>query len=315
MRQPRLRSLTRRGFTIIELLVVIAIITVLASMLLAGVQKARAAADRTVSANNLRQIGIALHLYHDSTGAFPAAQNGTGSASAFAVILPFVEQPGVFSKYDQTKGYSDATDADGDGYSNGGAQATPIGLSTLEFKLFVAPNMNKPLKRRVNGQAVTSYAMCGGSDVTFAAQSTPGFRSNGIINFGDRVRISQITDGSSNTIMAGEMHYGLKDYLYSGTGQADLDGFPREGNTTWALGYVSYSIGSTDIMFNTKSWAPSSDSGGLRGFRSDSVGGCMFIFGDASVHFLREGSMTADVYKALGTRAGGEIIDQRWLDQ
>lgn len=312
MRQPRLRSLARSGFTLIELLVVVAIIAVLASMLMAGVQKARAAADRVVCANNLHQIGIAMHVYHDSTGSLPKAaypttvsSSVTAYGSAFGVLLPFVEQPGLHAKYNQALPYDDDT----------GSPSNKT-LSGINLKIFVCPAMNPPVYRRLNNQAVSSYAVCAGSEPSFA--STTRQSSNGAISTGIGVRIPQVVDGTSNTIMAGDMAYGLQDYLYSASSTsspapADLDQKPREGNTTWAMGYPSYSWATTGVLFNKKTMG--GDPNTLGSFRGDHPGGCNFVFVDGSVHFFREGALSTEVFQGLGTRGGLEIFDQSFLQR
>ena len=103
----------------------------------------------------------------------------------------------------------------------------------------------------------------------------------------------------------GEMGFQLKDYLFSSGTYA---GQVRGGNTSWSFGYPSYSFGSTYRPLNTKTYAPGVEFGGLTAFRSDHATGVNFLFADGSAHFIRE-SIHADTYRALGTRAAGDFVE------
>jgi prepilin-type N-terminal cleavage/methylation domain-containing protein/prepilin-type processing-associated H-X9-DG protein len=300
----------RRAFTLIELLVVIAIIAVLIGLLLPAVQKVREAAARMSCQNNLKQIGLALHNYHDANGRFPMANTPTFN-SAFTQILPYLEQENIGRRYDVTRTPTDASDPDGDGYTN-------LSLGSLQLKTYQCPSMvPPPVPAAFPGWS--SYAMCIGNQPNpFFAPGTggnPSFDtgvivrtigggSGGVIHqLG--VRITEITDGTSNTILAGEMGFQLKDYNFNSGPYA---GQRRGGNTQWVWGYASYSFGSTGVMFNTTVGTPADLTARLGAFRSDHSGGANFLLTDGSVQFLGNGRIDLPTYQALGIRNGGEVI-------
>src|ERR1700735_1861876 len=100
----RLRGIIRRAFSLIELLVVIAIIAVLIGLLLPAIQQVRESASRTKCQNNLKQIGIGLHLFNESFGAFPKAGNYQSELSWHVFILPFIEQNNLYEQFNQQPG-------------------------------------------------------------------------------------------------------------------------------------------------------------------------------------------------------------------
>ena len=146
MNMKTIRS-TRRAFTLIELLVVIAIIAVLIALLVPAVQKVREAANRTQCTNNLKQIGIALHLYHDVNKFFPYSARADGSSSAsprarwFTKILPNLEQLPLYNNYNFSYNWDDIS-----GGVSGGAAVTPNNLGVTSTQLNRWP-FARPLPR------------------------------------------------------------------------------------------------------------------------------------------------------------------------
>jgi prepilin-type N-terminal cleavage/methylation domain-containing protein/prepilin-type processing-associated H-X9-DG protein len=288
----------RSAFTLIELLVVIAIIAILIGLLLPAVQKVREAASRMSCQNNLKQLGLALHNYHDTNGRFPTANDPTLN-SALTRILPYIEQENLGKLYNPALQPTDATDANGDGWSN-------LTVGSQGLKTYRCPSMlPPPVAAAFPGWA--SYAVCVGSNYSWGAMPDNGVivRGGTSAPFQTGIRITDITDGSSNTLVVGEMGFQLKDYLFSSGTYA---GQVRGGNTQWVWGYASYSFGSTLVKLNTKVYTnPAGLIGsGLHAFRGEHVGGVNFVYGDGSVRFLRD-TIDLPTYQALGTRAGGEV--------
>jgi type II secretory pathway pseudopilin PulG len=171
----------RSGFTATDLLFVLAILGILAGLLLTALVKARLAAGRVQSVNNLKQIAIAAHCYHDDNLAFPSG-NDKNNYSAFAHLLPYIEQANVYGMINFNKPVDDP--------ANDKARK-------VEIKLFLSPL--DPQK--------TVYADRGATNYLFCAGSKPGLsKNNGVFCQDSEVALGPITNanGSSNTIMAAE---------------------------------------------------------------------------------------------------------------
>jgi prepilin-type N-terminal cleavage/methylation domain-containing protein/prepilin-type processing-associated H-X9-DG protein len=286
----------RSAFTLIELLVVIGIIAILIGLLVPAVQKVREASFRTQCQNNLKQIGLALHNYHGIVGNFPTANtpwtNGVPTfGSMFTTILPYLEQENVFDQYDPTVGP----------YSN------PI--ATLPLSVFVCPSMRPPMTPGAV-PAWSSYATSIGSSDPW--MPIPAGGDNGVIvrnNFYGTgtysgVRLTDITDGTSNTFVVSEMGFELPDcpcYDSSGNPTSQICG----GLTWWANGYAGSSYGSSTLLFNTFTGTPGDLYYRLVAFRGDHGDGINFLFADGSVRFLTH-SIDLTAYQALSTRGGNE---------
>jgi prepilin-type N-terminal cleavage/methylation domain-containing protein/prepilin-type processing-associated H-X9-DG protein len=281
-------SSERRGFTLIELLVVVAVIAILMALLLPAVQKVRSAADRMVCANNLKQIGLALHHYHNDYGRLPYA-NSPVFNSAFTQILSYLEQDNIRNRYDVTQPPTAPANWE---------------LTRLPIKVYICPAMDKPpAPPEAYSTHYASYAVCIGSVYCF----DPGHADDGgIVRYQtvSGTRLQDFLDGTAHTFVVGEMGFQLRDYRFT---SGPFAGAIRGGNTSWAFGYASYSFGSTLVMMNTKTFAPNLRDGGLCAFRSDHPLGCNFLFADGSVRFVRDG-IDLPTYRALSTRRGGEVI-------
>jgi prepilin-type N-terminal cleavage/methylation domain-containing protein/prepilin-type processing-associated H-X9-DG protein len=213
----RTRGHIRRGFTLIELLVVIAIIGVLIALLLPTVQQAREAARRTQCKSHLRQIALGLHNYHDTFNLFPSGQyyckpNTPCNASAFfadgwgwtASLLPFVDQAPLFNRFDFALAMRNPYHV--------GLLATPIPLfhcpSDATRKPVLPPTVNTFLPERL---ATANYCGNGGSfGNSFEAPVVARNENltNGVLGRDSARRIRDITDGTSQTVLLGEViHY------------------------------------------------------------------------------------------------------------
>lgn len=293
----RNRSRGLRGFTLIELLVTIAIIGVLLGLLLPGVQQARAAAQRTQCRNNLKQIGLALHNYHDTHLMLPPLVNSghfedispihgfpTGWWFWRTRILPWIDQANMYQSLGSIN--HDAI-ADMDQHKAIHATRLPIyGCPADPFSQVLYPtdyHWAGPVEI-----AVSSYMGCRGS-----SGNIPGNGAFPAANLG--VKLREITDGTSTTFLVGERG-GAKDAEWGwwaiGTGQ-DFHGL-ADCVLTCEEGLRPGKPGSSDDL--TRFWSVHS-------------GGSQFLMCDGSVTFVSN-SVNYSTFTALGSRNSGEVIGE-----
>jgi len=316
------------GFTLIELLVVIAIIAVLISLLLPAVQAAREAARRVQCVNNLKQMGIALHNYHDALSIFPP---GYIAASPFidgetdtapgwswaSMILPYLDNGPLYS----------ATNL----YLPIQAPANTTATQTI-LAAFLCPSDQLPpggtfavtdgLGSTVATVAPSSYAACTGSDAADVALGLNNDGSgNGLFYRNSGVRIAAVTDGTSQTVAILERAWGDTEGTWVG---AIAGGVVMRGpfNPCPGSAFATYLAPCLVLahchLLNTNADTDS----GLDDPSSFHPTGANALFADGSVHFLR--NVTGDagvnpdgstrytpsslIEQALGTRAGGEVV-------
>jgi prepilin-type N-terminal cleavage/methylation domain-containing protein/prepilin-type processing-associated H-X9-DG protein len=324
---------TRRAFTLIELLVVIAIIAVLISLLLPAVQSAREAARRSQCVNNLKQLGLAMHNYHDVNDALPLGrtlQVGTYRPfSQFARILGHMEQKNVYDALNFAVGSYDAPNF----------TASAVTVST-----FLCPsdaNMQIPVGLVAPGYASaginyranegTSVAMWFGAEDAANINNGKVIPPNGLFFSSQLIRLADVVDGTSNTAAFSEHVMGdfnnslaseFSDTFRPGTFPANSEeayqfcrnfdfrnlsfqGYSNVG-APWTYGYHSTTSywhsgppNSRSCMYPNSRIATTSN--------SKHPGGVNVAMADGSVRFVKS-TVNVDAWRALGTRNGGEVI-------
>jgi prepilin-type N-terminal cleavage/methylation domain-containing protein/prepilin-type processing-associated H-X9-DG protein len=325
----------RRGFTLIELLVVIAIIAVLIALLLPAVQSAREAARRAQCVNNLKQLGLAAHNYHDTNGKFPAGLYlhpvfgppglDWNNSSWLVLMLPQMEQQPLWNAVNFSIMWGDQL---GGGWR---WSKTQMGQQNMSVRMTVlnslicpsdpSPNIDNFNADEIIGQmaAGTSYVgnvgdnclACGPTAgvVEFCADTGrlcrgPQLGHNRITDpqidngnqagsgifwaWGSNVGINMVTDGTSNTFMAGEQIRAVTRW------------------NCWVE--ANQSVGSTAIPLNYKLNPPNVENWTRHySFRSMHPGGANFLMADGSVKFVKD-TINFPIYQALSTRGQGEIV-------
>jgi prepilin-type N-terminal cleavage/methylation domain-containing protein len=293
----------QRAFTLVELLVVIAIIGVLVALLLPAVQAAREAARRTQCSNNLRQIGIGLHNYHDTILTLPFGWSNRGQGWS-ACILPYIEQQPLWN----TLEWAEANNWDTDNTPNERACETVIKTLRCPSAAIPLHKDNQGIPKRVPACYRGVASSTADSDDPSTSVVGRHLELNDLegIFFGDsRINFKDITDGTANTFMVGECYWDTfsqdgnqMDFWYIGSPQID----PWPNATEF-----SEFVGSTGVPMNARTVAGTSGYVKELSFTSFHPAGAMFSFADASVRFIPY-SVNATTYKALGSRNGGEVL-------
>ena len=331
----------RRGFTLIELLVVIAIIAVLIALLLPAVQQAREAARRASCQNNLKQLGLALHNYHDTYNALPQFHFDIAGAAGswhghgpWVSILPQIEQGNIFDAWNMSLIYTDQPALNG------------VQLQRTKIPAFICPS------DRSYGHgdyAGNNYAVSAGSHPRI--WNNNGNDGNGMFQRFRSLRFGSVTDGLSNTAMVSELFKG--DHNTGGQSDSDIrrngsapfdswafPGFPTQveldafgeqcaalsstgedalsqNGRDWAAPYLTQTVFTATAPPNWKyptcatggSFGLAADRDGVAPPRSRHTGGAQVCMGDGSVRFISD-SINLQTWQRLGARDDGQPIGE-----
>ncbi len=308
------RSWRKSGFTLIELLVVIAIIAILIALLLPAVQQAREAARRSQCKNNLKQLGLALHNYHDVFNVFPYSAGGTAAnslrLSGMVGLLPYLEQSALYNQISSPLTISGTT------YPAMGPEPwsgayTPW-LAQLPF--LVCPSAGEHIGVSGDRFGRKSYMFCGGDSanvggVDGTTVQAYGRRPRGIFGWQSSTRIGAISDGTSNTVMMGERRIPTSASDFGNVVQSahatpnlcrqqGSGGRYNSGVTTapriglrWADGGTDSSIMNTILPPNSPSCnhtATADSKDGYHSAGSAHTGGAHILMADGAIRFVSD---------------------------
>jgi prepilin-type N-terminal cleavage/methylation domain-containing protein/prepilin-type processing-associated H-X9-DG protein len=335
----------RKAFTLVELLVVIAIIGILVALLLPAIQAAREAARRTDCLNRIRQLALAAHNYHDSLGKIVPHGNLPTALSSHALLLPYMENKNVVSLVDQTLHWRDqmsvsrtplpflrcpsaeeveptyfGDNATGD-IEDASLRCHYVGI------MGARPGPNEP---RGPGEPTLDAGGCAlGRGATFTypestytqfacalrSSGSGGVAINGVIYGFSNISLANVSDGTSNTMMFGEMSWAVgpqKPWIVGSTSEDGGTGFAL---ITSSRGWV-YNAKNVRYPINQENWINADGTPNARNvpvtetsLGSNHPGGTHVVMCDGSARFLQEDVDLEKVLRPMASRASEEVIE------
>ena len=307
--------LRRRGFTLIELLVVIAIIAVLIALLLPAVQQAREAARRSTCKNNFKQLGLAIHNYHDTYGQFPASCMNPGSYlsnyfvpagmvrnhTGYLYLLPYMDQAPLYNQinFSLATGKADWNSTGGGGDQTVLAKARVPSLECPSDPIFDSPHNYTPQNMYTITEASrVSYGFV--HETTeydwYAGQNWKGNRNQSRSAFGvnSSAKIADIPDGTSTTMIMIETPF-----------QKEWEGF---GPFLQAFTHTHFII---PTQFGINRWSVTTPRRLVYAWGAGSMhtGGCHMLLGDGAVRFISENISTLTINSLVSVQ-GSEVVGE-----
>lgn len=276
----------RRAMTLVELLVAIAMIGALVALTLPAVQAARESARRMNCASNLRQVGFALQTYHDAYGVFPALAthqgNGVGNLSFLVRLLPFIEQGALAHQVHWDESFDSKHH-----------QRT---LNPVRPKLYLCPSGSVTTAERGEGCTAHYYGVLGPKAAGYGLEIRPsgangGRATDGPLQVNRTLNLAAIVDGTSNTLLVGEVSWNKAGCYRPWTRGAEIAAANPGKNVTFGLRKQAYTFENlNDVSFGAEHYS-----------------GCNFVRADGSTLFLHDG-VEQTMFQALASRNGNEVI-------
>ena len=314
----------RRGFTLIELLVVIAIIAVLIALLLPAVQQAREAARRTQCKNNLKQLGLAMHNYHDTYRSFPVGNYGCCWGTWVIAVMPYMELGNMAELYENSGSY-----VVGDGGFGARYNFSPNSDLVTSNRIASLTCPSDSPASNFNGQDADGLGNDGGDDLPLTAHNyaanygATGFYQPQVLNgvefdgapFKNDVTvetIGSISDGTSNTMLLGEVLQGnatgdLRGFIWFGNSSAFTAYLPPNSSEQDRLASASYCV--SDPENNLPCAESTTAAPDMLASRSRHTGGVQVVMADGSVQFISE-NINLVTWRNLASSRDGRVVGE-----